>query len=88
MSDKDTLIEFPCDFPIKAIGKNHVQFVDDVRASAKKYYPDIQDNAIQSQISSNGNFISVTLTVYAEDKATLDKLYTELSQLKDVKMVL
>lgn len=88
MSDKETLIEFPCDFPIKAIGKNHVQFVDDVVSSAKKYYPDIRDDAIQTQISGNGNYISVTLTVYAEDKTTLDKLYTELSQLKDVKMVL
>ena len=88
MSEKETLIEFPCDFPIKAIGKNSVQFVDEVKALSKKYFPNIKEHDINTQESANKNFISITLVVHAEDKPTLDNLYTELSQLNDVKMVL
>tara|TARA_Y100000588_G_C14057464_1_gene839891 strand:- start:133 stop:399 length:267 start_codon:yes stop_codon:yes gene_type:complete len=88
MPKDDTIIEFPCDFPIKVIGNNNEKFLSHVVQLAKKYYPDISEKRIQNKASSNGNFISITLTVYAKDKPTLDKLYTKLSQLDDTKMVL
>ena len=86
--DKTTLMEFPCDFQIKIIGVNHANFVSDVLAIACKHYPELKDDAIRSQPSKQGNYLAVTLAVFAHNQATLDALYTELSKHPDIKMVL
>ncbi len=88
MSDKKTLMEFPCDFKIKIIGNNSALFVTEISTIARKHFPDLKDEAICSQPSKQGNFLAFTITVYALDQATLDALYRELSKHPETKMVL
>ena len=89
MTDNNTsLMQFPCHFPIKVIGIKTANFVSDVTLITRKYFPNTRDEDITSQDSKQSNYISLTLTVYAENQTTLDALYLELTKHPDMKMVL
>lgn len=88
MTEKQSLIEFPCDFLIKIIGNNHAAFELEIINIAKKHFPDTKDAAITTQLSQQGNYLSISITVFATDQDTLDALYRELTQHPDIKMVL
>ena len=81
-------MDFPCSFPIKIIGINSPSFVADIEAITRTHYPDIHIDAIRKKHSPKANFIAITVTVNAEDQATLDALYLELTKHPDIKMVL
>ena len=88
MAGKQSLIEFPCDFLIKIIGNNRASFEFEITNIAKKHFPNTKDTAITTQLSQQGNYLSISITVFATDQATLDALYQELTQHPDIKMVL
>ncbi len=89
MTDKPTtLIEFPCHFPIKIMGKKTLAFAEDIVAITRKHFPDISDEAIRQQTSKQGNYLAFTVTVYVENQAALDAFYQELTTHPDMKMVL
>lgn len=83
-----TLLQFPCDFPIKIIGVNSAQFSDDIRAIVLRHFPALTDKAITSQPSKNSNFLAITVHVYAENQHMLDDFYQEVSKHPLVKMAL
>ncbi|MDF1828070.1 MAG: DUF493 domain-containing protein [Legionellaceae bacterium] len=88
-NSKDTrLLKFPCDFPIKIMGKATDAFKRDIFAILKKHYPALNTDTIQLNASKNGNFIAISATVLAQDQPSLDALYQDLSQHPDIKMVL
>ena len=84
----NSLMEFPCQFPIKIIGKNSANFAIDIGNIARKHYPDLKDCDIRIQPSQNDNYLAVTVTVLAHNQASLDALYLELTKHPDIKMVL
>ncbi|KTD51594.1 hypothetical protein Lqui_0438 [Legionella quinlivanii] len=88
MNDKPSLIEFPCDFPLKIIGSNTERFVAEITEIVLKHYPQTPDHKIQSKNSERGNYVSVTVTVFIYDQISLDNLYRELTSHPDIKMVL
>jgi putative lipoic acid-binding regulatory protein len=88
MINETSLLEFPCDFQIKIIGKNHPLFLSEILSLAKKHYPYLDTNQLKTNPSQNGNYIALTLSVHALDKQTLDALYIDLSNHPDAKMVL
>lgn len=81
-------MEFPCDFPVKVIGKNSPTFATDVANVARKHYPDIEDSSICNKLSQQDKYLAITVTVHAQNQKTLDALYLELTTLPDIKMVL
>ncbi|KTD64136.1 HP0495 family protein [Legionella spiritensis] len=88
MTEKQTYIEFPCHFPIKIIGTNTVQFKVEITTIINKHFPATKEDAIACKDSQNGNYLSITATVYVVDKPSLDALYHELTQHPATKMVL
>jgi len=84
----ETLIEFPCDFTIKAMGPSGVELDSIVVGIARKHVDDIKEGAVTTRESSGGKFISVTITIYATSKKQLDAIYQELSDHEHVKYVL
>jgi putative lipoic acid-binding regulatory protein len=86
--EKESLLTFPCDFPIKVIGQHTEKFVAEILQLTQKHYPDFDKTCLKQQLSKNGQFISLTLTIHALDKKTLDALYQDLSAHPDSKMVL
>jgi putative lipoic acid-binding regulatory protein len=85
---EDTLIEFPCDFPIKVMGTRTDDFAQTVVEIVLRHAPDFIAETVEMRVSGSGNYLSVTCTVRAESKAQLDALYRELSGHPAVKIVL
>lgn len=85
---EDTLIEFPCQFPIKVMGTNNLAFEADVVRIVREHDPKFGENALKSRASRNGNYLSITVTVNAHSKAQLDAIYIALNACEHVKMTL
>ena len=83
-----SLIEFPCDFIIKVMGKSDSDFEKNVKAIINKHYPTITDDDYKQRPSKDNNYIALTVTVYAETKAQLDTLYQDLSNEPTILMAL
>jgi putative lipoic acid-binding regulatory protein len=77
--EEDTIMEFPCQFPIKAMGKAEDDFDILIVGIIRKHIADLSENAVKSRLSKEGKFISVTVTVTAESKQQLDNIYLELT---------
>lgn len=86
--DDDTLIEFPCEFPIKMMGRDTPEFRATARELVEKHTGPLDDSAVQSSLSRKGNFVSVTVTVMAESQKQLDDIYREVTSHDDVLMAL
>lgn len=86
--ENDTLIEFPCDFDIKAMGPSSDDFDAIVVDIVRRHVDDIKEGAVSSKQSSGGKFTSVTVTIYATSKPQIDAIYRDLSAHEQVKYVL
>jgi uncharacterized protein len=84
----ETLIEFPCDFPIKVMGETHADFSTEVIKTIQALMPNFDASNIEMRGSSGGKYISLTCTVYVTSKPQLDDIYRALSGHKMVKVVL
>lgn len=87
MSD-DNRLKFPCDFPIKMMGRETAEFHITARSLIEKHAGPIDDVSIQSSLSRNGRFVSITVTVNAQSQQQLDNIYREVSAHEDVLMAL
>jgi len=85
---QETLIEFPCDFPIKVMGETHPDFTSEIIKAIKSVLPDFDVSKIEMRGSSGGKYISLTCTVFVTSKPQLDNIYRALSSHKMVKVVL
>lgn len=85
---EESLIQFPCDFTLKIMGKSAGDFEKIAIAIVKKHFPNTTDNRIQKKFSKDKNYLSLSITVYTESKMQLDAVYQELSQTKEILMVL
>ena len=84
----ETVMEFPCDFPIKTMGKDSPEFIATARSLIEKHAGPIDDDAVRTAQSSNGNFVSVTVTISASSRQQLDDIYQDLTAHDDVLMAL
>ena len=87
MSD-DSVLEFPCPFPIKMMGRDTPEFRATARAIVEKHAGAVPDEAVQAALSRNGRFVSVTVTITATSKQQLDDIYREVTAHDDVLMAL
>ena len=87
-SYKDTLLEFPCDFPLKIMGKAEDELAQAVLTIVTRHAPDFDGTRMEMRASSGGNYRSLACTVVATSKPQLDALYMELTSHPLVKVVL
>lgn len=83
-----TNMEFPCDFPIKIMGRANLDFELKILSIIRKHTPDLGETAIRVRHSKEGNYMSITVTIPAKSKQQLDAIYQELSSEKTVLMLL
>lgn len=88
MADGPSLLEFPCDFPIKVMGRREDGFAQSVLEVVLRHAPDFDAAAMEMRPSVQGNYLSLTCTVRAVSRAQLDALYRELTAHPLVKVVL
>jgi putative lipoic acid-binding regulatory protein len=85
---QDTLLEFPCAFPIKIMGLSNDALAQTVLDIVHRHAPDFDGATMEMRASSGGKYISLTCTINATSKPQLDALYRELSGHPLVKVVL
>ena len=103
-SEQPTLIEYPCDFPIKIIGRvgslpgslagaaslehGRQEFTQAVLMIVKRHAPDYDEANMEVRISKKNTYLSLTCTIRAVSRQQLDALYQELCDHPLVLMVL
>jgi len=87
-SNEDTIMKFPCQFPIKVMGIASDNFDIVIFNIIKKHVPYLSEDAIKSRLSQKGNYVSVTVTIEAESREQLDNIYYDLTEHKMVLMAL
>ena len=85
---EDSLIEYPCDFPIKVFGFAHPDFASAITHVVQAHAPDFDSKYIESRSSSAAKYTSLTCTVHITSREQLDDLYRDLTSHPMVKMVL
>lgn len=88
MSDTESLLEFPCDLAIKAMGRSGENLQQRVLEHVRKHAPDTPDEAARETASSRGRFVSITVEIHAESREQLDAIYQRLSDDPNILMAL
>ncbi len=84
----DALFDFPCDFPIKVMGKSHPEFAGAVTEVILKFDAEFDAATMEVRPSSGGNYTGLTCTVRAINRAHLDDIYRALTAHPMVKVVM
>jgi uncharacterized protein len=87
-NDLDSVIEYPCEFPIKAMGISGDALQAAVMEIINRHVPDLATDALKSRPSSNGKYTAITITITAQNRAQLDAIYEDLSAHKLILMAL
>jgi putative lipoic acid-binding regulatory protein len=85
---KDSLIEYPCRFPIKVMGVMADGFAAALAEVAREFDPDFDAATMELRPSKGGNYLGVTITITATSREQLDGLYLRLTGHPMVKIVL
>lgn len=84
----DTLFKFPCDFPLKVMGRRSDDFRSIVLGIVQKHTGPVAPDRIEERPSKDGNYLSLTCTFSAQSREQLDALYRELTSCERVMIVL
>ncbi|MCG6869761.1 MAG: DUF493 domain-containing protein [Gammaproteobacteria bacterium] len=89
MDERDEdILEFPCDFPIKAMGLSRPGFRERVVEIVGNHVAFVSEHAVKSTSSATGKYTSVTVLITASSRVQLDRIYQELTDCEDVIMAL
>ena len=88
MNPQLSLIDYPCDFPIKVMGLKVEGFVHALTEVAQRFDPEFDASTIELRPSSSGKYLGVTLNVHATSRQQLDAIYMALTHHPMVKVVL
>jgi len=80
--------QFPCSFPLKAMGYNDDDFEALIVSIVRRHVPLFDEEAVTRRASDGGKYLSVTATFIADSREQLDGLYQELSDHERVLMLL
>jgi putative lipoic acid-binding regulatory protein len=87
-SESDKLLQFPCSFPIKMMGRADAEFSDTAVRLIEQHVGSVAADAVQTSASRNGNFLSVTVTIEALSQEQLDNIYIDLSNHESILVAL
>ena len=76
--ETESLIEYPCDFPIKVLGRTQAGFAQTVLGIVRSHAPDFDGATMEMKTSKQGRYLSVTCVVRATSRQQLDDLYRAL----------
>lgn len=81
---RSELLEFPCRFPIKVMGRDDADFRTKAVQIVSAHVGDISDSDVRIAPSSKGNFVSLTIEIDAQSRQQLDAIYQDLTDSEDV----
>jgi len=83
-----SLITYPCDFPIKVMGKTHPDLAQTLTALVQQFDPSLDATTVEMRASKGGNYLGLTFTIHATSRQQLDDLYRALHAHPMVSIVL
>lgn len=83
-----SILAFPCDFPIKIMGRTQAGFAQAMIEIVRRHAPDFDPATLEMRPSRESRYLSLTCTVRAVSREQLDNLYRELCDHSMVTMVL
>ena len=84
----ESVMEFPCPFPLKIMGLTQPGFAQAVIEVVRKHAPDFDAATVEMRSSREAKYLSITATITAHSREQLDELYRELCDHPMVAMVL
>ena len=87
-TEQETLLEFPCKFPVKAMGRDKDAFEALITGIVLSHAEMYAGERVTTNLSSTGKYLSVTVTIEALSKAQLDCIYQDLTDCEQVVMAL
>jgi uncharacterized protein len=88
LEDGETLLEFPCEFPIKAMGLSCDELEIAVIEIINRHVDDLSEGALRMKPSKNGKYTAITVTINAQSKQQLDNIYIDLTACEHVSIAL
>ncbi|MDT8281352.1 MAG: DUF493 domain-containing protein [Gammaproteobacteria bacterium] len=88
LQEGQTLLEFPCEFPIKAMGLACDELEIAVIEIVNRHVENLCEGSLKMRPSKTGKYVSITVTVTAHSKAQLDAIYMDLTACEHVTMAL
>jgi len=88
MTSRPTFIDYPCDFPIKIMGKDEQSFIKSVLIVVNRHIPNFDNSSVETRVSKKNKYLSITCTVHVISQSQLDELYQELCDHPMVLMVI
>ena len=79
---------FPCEYAIKVIGLDEDDFEQFVRTVIIQHIPDLLSESFSTRYSARNNYLSVSVSFFAESREQLDSLYRMLGADSRVKVIL
>lgn len=79
MEENDSVFDFPCRFPVKAMGRDAEGFPAHVMDLVGAVVGPLSHEDVRIRPSRGGRFVSVTVTITAENRAQLDAIYRNLT---------
>ncbi len=87
-TEKPSLIDFPCDFPIKVMGETQENFAQTIIELIQTKQPTFNASNVEMRASSGGKYISLTCNVHVHSQLELDNIYRVISAHPLVKFTL
>lgn len=84
----ESLVEYPCDFPLKIFGAQHPDYAQAVLDIVIQHAPDFDATGMEMRASKTAKYISLTCTIRANSREQLDAVYQALCDHPLIKMVL
>lgn len=88
LPERLNLIEFPCDFPLKIMGKRVDDFAQTIAEVVQCFAPDFDPATMEMRPSSSGKYLGLTCTINATSQEQLDDVYRALTSHAMVSYVL
>ena len=86
--EQQSLIEYPCAFPIKVMGRTQSGFAQVVLDIVQRHDPGFDPASVEMRPSREGNYLSLSVTIQATSREHLDRVYQDLCDHPMVTMVL
>jgi len=88
LKEGETLLEFPCEFPVKAMGLACDEFEIAVIEIINRHVENLAEDALKVKSSKTGKYTAITITITAHSKAQLDAIYIDLTGCAHVSIAL
>ena len=88
LEEGETLLEFPCQFPVKAMGLTCDALEIAVIEIINRHVDDLGEGALSMRPSKNGKYTAITITITAQSKQQLDAIYMDLTACEHVSIAL